>query len=608
MNNLELLNINYKKEYNNNCYSQISKITDLKNILPSPDFNLKEIINIDDDFKQKGSGILNNNNKVDFFIKYSPLLDPIKVLTHYYNEQKDPSFNFFTLNDIYKENIGKIENDMIYENTKDFDSKHSSIIHKMNYNMNCAFIDNLFCMLSSKLGEIHYFPNSIKTYDSFIGIKNNYICDIGDSVDCFDDEKDLYDLLENKYIDFIDNDLKNTFITNFNNNNTSYDSGNEKKKLNISNEEGEIDFDVINDNEIEIIELNNNNDVLDITDELSISSDITKTLSQNSSDSDSFNDSDSDLNYTDNEDDINNDYDGDNSDNDSGIEFDDDSNKSYIEEGSEYNSDSENTSSTDTDQSDDEPELNIIIKEMPVQCIIMENNTNTLDYLLDNKLINEDELKAALFQVIITLIIYRKAFNFTHNDLHTNNIMYQETDKQFIYYNYNNKYYKVPTFGKIYKIIDFGRGLFKLNDISFASDSFNKNEDADTQYNCEPFYDETKKRIDNNFSFDLCRLGCSLYDFLIDIDNEEHIIKDNELLKMIRNWCLDDMGKNVLYKSDGSLRYPDFKLYKMIARNVHYHEPEMELENDIFKEYIVSSKNINKKNKIVKVSNIKLEL
>ena len=77
---------------------------------------------------------------------------------------------------------------------------------------------------------------------------------------------------------------------------------------------------------------------------------------------------------------------------------------------------------------------------------------------------------------------------------------------------------------------------------------------------------------------------------------------------MIRNWCLDDMGKNVLYKSDGSLRYPDFKLYKMIARNVHYHEPEMELENDIFKEYIVSSKNINKKNKIVKVSNIKLEL
>ena len=292
-----------------------------------------------------------------------------------------------------------------------------------------CIIDNLFCMLSSKLGELHYFPNSIKTYYSFIGIKKDYICDIGDSVDCFDDEKDLYDLLQNNYIDFIDNDLKNTFITNFNINNTSYDSGNEKKKLNISNEESEIDFDVINDNEIEILDLNNNNDVLDITDELSISADSTKTLSQYNSDSDSFNDTDSDLNYTDNEDDNNN-YDGDNSDDDSDDMFDDDSNKSYIEEGSEYNSDSENTSSASTDQSDDEPELNIIIKEMPVQCIIMENNTNTLDSLLDNKRINEDELKSSLFQVIITLIIYRKAFHFTHNDLHTNNIMYQETDKQ----------------------------------------------------------------------------------------------------------------------------------------------------------------------------------
>ena len=27
--------------------------------------------------------------------------------------------------------------------------------------------------------------------------------------------------------------------------------------------------------------------------------------------------------------------------------------------------------------------------------------------------------------------------------------------KEFLYYCYNNTYYKVPTFGKIYKIIDF---------------------------------------------------------------------------------------------------------------------------------------------------------
>jgi hypothetical protein len=41
---------------------------------------------------------------------------------------------------------------------------------------------------------------------------------------------------------------------------------------------------------------------------------------------------------------------------------------------------------------------------------------------------------------------------------------------------------------------------------------------------------------------------------------------------------LDDKGKNILYTSDGEERYPNFKLYKMIARTVHNHTPENQLE------------------------------
>ena len=36
----------------------------------------------------------------------------------------------------------------------------------------------------------------------------------------------------------------------------------------------------------------------------------------------------------------------------------------------------------------------------------------------------------------------------------------------------------------------------------------------------------------------------------------------------------DDNGKNILYKKNGEERYPNFKLYKMIARIVHNHTPE----------------------------------
>ena len=39
------------------------------------------------------------------------------------------------------------------------------------------------------------------------------------------------------------------------------------------------------------------------------------------------------------------------------------------------------------------------------------------------------------------LITYQKLFNLTHNDLHTNNVMYIETDKQHLIYHYDNNYY-----------------------------------------------------------------------------------------------------------------------------------------------------------------------
>ena len=67
-----------------------------------------------------------------------------------------------------------------------------------------------------------------------------------------------------------------------------------------------------------------------------------------------------------------------------------------------------------------------------------------MDYL--NK-----EWASCLFQIIMMLITYQKVFDFTHNDLHTNNIMYQKTDRKFINYKYNGTYYRVPTYGKFIK-------------------------------------------------------------------------------------------------------------------------------------------------------------
>ena len=94
--------------------------------------------------------------------------------------------------------------------------------------------------------------------------------------------------------------------------------------------------------------------------------------------------------------------------------------------------------------------------------ICLESCKNTLDdYMLNNDVENK-EWSAIFMQIIFTLLVYQKCFHFTHNDLHTNNVMYVETDKQNLVYHFDNKYYKVPTFGKIWKIIDFGRAIYKF--------------------------------------------------------------------------------------------------------------------------------------------------
>jgi len=166
--------------------------------------------------------------------------------------------------------------------------------------------------------------------------------------------------------------------------------------------------------------------------------------------------------------------------------------------------------------------------------------------------------------------------------------MYINTEIKVLYYQYKGQTYRVPTHGRIFKIIDFGRSIYQFNRELLCSDSFSSGGDAHTQYNCEPYLNTKKPNLPPNYSFDLCRLGCSIYDFIID---EHDIVADfDELQKTVYRWCLDDNNKNLLYKKNGEERYPNFKLYKMIARTVHKHTPEEQLNFPYFKQFLISKK------------------
>ena len=86
-----------------------------------------------------------------------------------------------------------------------------------------------------------------------------------------------------------------------------------------------------------------------------------------------------------------------------------------------------------------------------------------------------------------------------------------------------------------------------------------------------------------------------------------HIPKlKNPIQKLIVDWCKDDKGRNILYKNNGEERYPEFKLYKMIARTVHKHIPEEQVKNSIFNKFKTSTKKMNKsaKAKIINIDNL----
>jgi hypothetical protein len=542
----------------------ISDIKDLKNNDEDSDHiftcKLKHISDDDD---------MSTTQKV--FIKMAPLLDPFKYLVGKYNHNDSNLFNL-----------------------PSFD-KNVKVHPKINEPNNSSFIDGFFSFLTSKVLHEHKFIHGLDYYGSFLAIKNDYNINIIDDLDYLV-KSDFFNKQQNKlfkvedYSHLISHDEVKTLQP-------LKISSSLKSVLSVQSIDNNIFENIFAESlsleDIKTIGI----DLVDITDSnlFDVSnqnkSNTLKSGSTCSSRSSHTNDNDLD----DLEDDNSNTFKENNNNNDNNEDI------SEKEDNIEEEDDSEGT------EDDDEEEESIILTfpKFPVQVICMENCENTFDDLIINESLNEEEWFSALMQIIMILITYQKMFSFTHNDLHTNNIMYIPTNKKFIYYTYKKKTYKVPTFGKIYKLIDFGRAIYKLNGKLFCSDSFQTGGDAATQYNTEPYINDKKPRLDPNFSFDLCRLGCSIFDYVVDnFDTIKNLNECSPLVKLIVEWCIDDNGINVLYKNNGVERYPDFKLYKMIARYVHNHTPQAQLERKEFSKFLVLNKNIVKNEIIINIDEL----
>ena len=489
------------------------------------------------------------------FFKMAPLLDPCKYIVGKYNHTDQNLFNLPSLDN----------NDV-----------HPKILNVHN----SSYVDGFFVFLTSQLLNFKNFIHGVDYYGSFLTIKKKFKINIIDDLhyliksDFFNKQKNVL-FQVNDYSRFIEYESHHSLVPIKIHENVS-------SKISAKSIDNELFEEIFENNSIEnnlnLCDLSKTQEeLIDITDNNFINLDNANntTLRSSSSCSSRTSHTHTYSSYSINEDSSDNDSHGSTN-----------GTVSNDEEISEYTNDS---------CSSEEEKVDLIIPKFPIQLICMENCENTFDDLIINNNLSKDEWFSAFMQIIMILITYQKVFSFTHNDLHTNNVMYNTTSTKFIYYVYNKTYYKVPTFGRIYKIIDFGRAIYKFNGKTFCSDSFQNGGDASTQYNTEPFFNDKKPRLEPNYSFDLCRLACSIFDYIVDdFNNLKEIEKNNPVVKLIVEWCLDDNGLNVLYKNNGMERYPDFKLYKMISRFVHKHIPVAQLERPEFRKYILQKSNLPK--------------
>ena len=230
------------------------------------------------------------------------------------------------------------------------------------------------------------------------------------------------------------------------------------------------------------------------------------------------------------------------------------------EESGESDSESLSTCSSDIG---DTYNIYAEMSDFPVMILALESNSGTMDALLDDYSavgaspgteLWEAKWSAWLFQVVAALSAAQKFIGFTHNDLHTNNIVWTETAEEYMYYvRDGGEVFRVPTYGKLFRIIDFGRAIYTLNGQLFYSDDFKVGNDAEGQYAFKPLVARPANEVGPNPSFDLCRLAVSLF-----------------------------------VEPSGDERFPDFDLYSHIAEYVHGAVPSRQFTHPVFDRFQVN--------------------
>ena len=367
-----------------NGFDKIQNYVPLFSMFFSLDKKNYNLINLNNKWSIKEIKKKITNNKFEVF-----------CVDHSNNRQKVNSFfKFSPLLDPVKFMVGKYKD--MDENTKlalpkiDTNICHKKVLDKNN----SAYVDSFFSYLTSKMLHEFGFYHGLDFYGSFLSIQNKFLTNIYDDLEYLY-ESDFFHKNKNMLFEVDDIDEEQHSFS---------ETRNYRKKITLG--------DAIKNTSSENFDDSIFENMFVLTPEsLKVHDDALKeeySMDKNNKNLRSSNTDSSDIEYSD--------------------QSDDDSSENNSSDRSELSG----YSSLESDEV-----VNATVYNFPVQIICLEKMEDTLDSLLedDEKELSNKEWESCLFQIIMILITYQKVFSFTHNDLHTNNIMYNKTDRRLLIIN-----------------------------------------------------------------------------------------------------------------------------------------------------------------------------
>lgn len=246
---------------------------------------------------------------------------------------------------------------------------------------------------------------------------------------------------------------------------------------------------------------------------------------------------------------------------------------------------------TDVRYYEKDNEIFLQYPNVPGYLLVTEYAQFSIDHLMYNKLITYDLILSLVFQVIAAIVTMKSIFGIKHNDLHFGNIMLSKTDEEFIYFKHNSVKYKVPTYGYIVKIIDWGRATYEFNNLKGLNNIYNAPGECFEQYIYERINNSGVEPIsvDDNDWTDIVMFSHSvLYEY-------QDYLKNTDLQKLLTK-CITSVDKEVL-----ELKEFDWDLYLDITRYEYNITPNNIINNHVFNKFKINNKGKNKSKKGKKI-------